>query len=446
MEVDPERYSYRRRRNGLIAMGLGATGLAALSWWLEPHDDVFAFLVRTFQENPGLMVALVFGYLVFTNAAVSGFFLVLAGLKELPLKTSARARAGFRSKLMGANILAALFWYVGLGEESPSLGGTVWYQAAVLALPPGAWLGVSLLRRGFGYDVATAAEVLSDDPRPPVVYTRSFRHDDDRLLPWWSRIFNYWISVSFEQILAENFNLVGPFVAIGQPAEDVPELGAARLYCSDAEWRGRITDLMGRARLIVIRLGGTGNLWWEIEQAIQTAGPRKLIVSVVEKRNETKVLLAGLERLVGREIREPESPSPAWWRAALRMQFGNTPPLFLTFGPEGRPRFERCRLRFGASFFLHPAWPSVEDALRRVLRELGIEVRARKSRVTVFVLALLGGMFGAHHFYTGERRRGWKYLIFCWTMVPLVLGLRDAVWVALASREAFEGRHPGFTG
>jgi len=169
-----------------------------------------------------------------------GFLLVLAGLKELPLKTSARAHAGLRTKLLSANLLAATVWLFTLVDSSHL---SEWL---VYPLPVGVWFGVKLVRRGFGHDAAAAAEIMSRDKRAPVVYLRSFKHDDDRLIPWWSRILLYWVSVSFEQMLAATLDCVGPFIAIGRPTETVPELGAARLYCSDTEWRDRITDLITR--------------------------------------------------------------------------------------------------------------------------------------------------------------------------------------------------------
>ena len=43
---------------------------------------------------------------------------------------------------------------------------------------------------------------------------------------------------------------------------------------------------------------------------------------------------------------------------------------------------------------------------------------------TAFVLALLLGGFGAHRFYLRQWGWGTVYLVFCWTLIPLV-----ASWV-----------------
>lgn len=47
----------------------------------------------------------------------------------------------------------------------------------------------------------------------------------------------------------------------------------------------------------------------------------------------------------------------------------------------------------------------------------------RKSRTrAVWLAALLGGL-GAHHFYLGQPRRAWRYVLFCWTGIPTLIGL-----------------------
>ena len=59
----------------------------------------------------------------------------------------------------------------------------------------------------------------------------------------------------------------------------MPELGAARLYVSDADWKAKVTEMIARSRLVVIRTGSTPNLQWEIEQTIARV-PRRQILFV----------------------------------------------------------------------------------------------------------------------------------------------------------------------
>jgi TM2 domain-containing membrane protein YozV len=439
MQGDSERDIYIRKRNGLIALAVGFAAIYALCLPLGNEANVLAFSVRVFQGNLPLALAWIAGFLLATNVGVIGFFLVLAGLKELPLKTSARAGTGFRLKIVGANALAVGVGLVAMDENGGPSG------AAYLVIIPFAWVGVTLIRRGFRYDAISAAELLVKDARAPVVYLRSFKQDDDRLVPIYLRLLIFFVALNFEQILAAILSPIGPFVAIGRPAEDVPELGAARMYFPNDQWREQICAFMERARLVVIRLGTTDNIWWEVEHAIRTVDPARLILVVVESRKKQENLLRRLGELLGKPLREPEGRIPAWLWSVLKLGLQSYEfPLFLTFSSNWEPRFERCGFRWSASAFEHPAWPSIEYSLRRILRGLGLEAKRRKSRETAFILTLLLGWAGAHCFYLGQRRRGWKYLLFFWTMVPAFLSLRDATRITMASRDEFEALYPAF--
>ena len=62
--------------------------------------------------------------------------------------------------------------------------------------------------------------------------------------------------------------MFGPFVAIGEPGERLPDLGAARAYFSDHEWQAAVLDWIGRARTIVIIVGKTRWVTWELQRVI----------------------------------------------------------------------------------------------------------------------------------------------------------------------------------
>ena len=54
------------------------------------------------------------------------------------------------------------------------------------------------------------------------------------------------------------------------------------------------------------------------------------------------------------------------------------------------------------------------------------------------VLCLLVGGAGLHKFYSGKWIQGLLYLVFCWTGIPVVLALIDAV-VAMFKRSDVNG-------
>ena len=64
----------------------------------------------------------------------------------------------------------------------------------------------------------------------------------------------------------------------------------------------------------------------------------------------------------------------------------------------------------------------------------------RKSKGTAVILALLLGGLGVHHFHMGRTLRGLLYLIFCWTFIPAVLALAEAIYYAMMSDASFQSR------
>lgn len=57
---------------------------------------------------------------------------------------------------------------------------------------------------------------------------------------------------------------IGKPVAIGCPADKTPPLGAYRIYVGDDEWQDKVVELVERAKLVVLRIGLTEGLAWEV--------------------------------------------------------------------------------------------------------------------------------------------------------------------------------------
>jgi TM2 domain-containing membrane protein YozV len=129
-------------------------------------------------------------------------------------------------------------------------------------------------------------------------------------------------------------------------------------------------------------------------------------------------MFLGGDRTLGKVVSFPDGSTPCVTRmrllssprAALRM-------LMHPFSPYGAP---------------------LQEAFEPVFARLGLPWTAPPNRMVAVFLATGLGMFGAQAFYLGERRRGLKYLAFCWTGVPALLGLRDALRLILMDRETFE--------
>jgi hypothetical protein len=125
-------------------------------------------------------------------------------------------------------------------------------------------------------------EAADRDRRAPILFLRSFADDDihvpaDRILPpdrmplecpasdpkFWGRL------VRFEEVLAGALWGIGPVVAIGQPSDELPQLGAVRSYYDDASWQSNVMALMRRARLVFVIPSASRWVRWEIDTLLQ---------------------------------------------------------------------------------------------------------------------------------------------------------------------------------
>ena len=57
--------------------------------------------------------------------------------------------------------------------------------------------------------------------------------------------------------------------------------------------------------------------------------------------------------------------------------------------------------------------------------------------IAAVLFAFFLGSFGFHKFYLGRIGAGVLYLIFCWTFIPSVLGIIDAILLLIMNDEDF---------
>jgi hypothetical protein len=124
----------------------------------------------------------------------------------------------------------------------------------------------------------SAEQARRADARAPVLLLRSFRDDHlvARRIDWQSRMFE--TSATFEEVLTEELWNSGPVVAIGEPGEAVPRAGAAREYVSHDGWQSRVQEMAAGAAMIVIVVGSTPGLGWELQRMFDLGHRDKLIL------------------------------------------------------------------------------------------------------------------------------------------------------------------------
>jgi hypothetical protein len=119
----------------------------------------------------------------------------------------------------------------------------------------------------------SATEILNADPRPPVLYLRPFTVEEryfvvlpEKEASKYTSFLGTKIDVTLEQYFGEAIRqLIGPFVALGNPLDYAPPEGAARAYERDENWKEHFMDLARKAACIIVQVGESGNLQWEFE-------------------------------------------------------------------------------------------------------------------------------------------------------------------------------------
>lgn len=219
---------------------------------------------------------------------------------------------------------------------------------------------------------------------------------------------------------------VGPVVAIGKPGERLPELGAARVYVPDDQWRGVVTTWMSEAALVVFRAGETEGLWWEIEQALARCPRRRILIIELGPSEALLSFRRRFEATFGVPVQQP-APRLPWASALLTRMFVWTPVSvgrLIYFDAGGAPQEQPLVFHFTWQGFIMASYRPYRDPLRAtfmaVFAQLGLRWRSRKSQVIAIVLALFGGMLWLHEFYLGPRRRAVRHLASFWLMVPVV--------------------------
>ncbi len=256
-----------------------------------------------------------------------------------------------------------------------------------------AFAGVKVLKRGKQIGALSAQALLSKDSRPPVVYLRSF-HDDAvasegslKVLPLGGGAIVGGLiglldmaggTATEEEQLAEALRDVGPFVAVGKPGEKLPELGAARMYLQDSEWKDKVHDLMSRASLVVLRAGRTDGLWWEVQTAAAIVKPERLVLLLPYQREQYELFRSKAESIFGRRL--PDYPQGKKKGAAGSVQG------ILYFEPDWTPRFLQPQGSFRGA---KPWVGSFKLTLQPVFKQLHVDVKIPKLSVWKALLYLL---------------------------------------------------------
>jgi hypothetical protein len=254
-------------------------------------------------------------------------------------------------------------------------------------------------RLGKKLTAISAEEVLEKDKRAPIVYIRSFR-DDDKLLTQKDKMnlaasrlsFPVFATTSKEETMATILTELGPVIAIGNPREQLPELGAARIYFTDDEWQVKILELMQKAKLVILLGGPTKNLWWEIEQALQKLTPDKLIcLELFDQGANHEAFEQDLEKMLHQPGTISSQNQPKRGLAAWIKDYGKV----IYFDKDWSPKVSFIRPLSAKMGLYNRTINQFDPALRLALRPIFAQLGINGPRLPINKLTILMLIFVA---------------------------------------------------
>ena len=244
----------------------------------------------------------------------------------------------------------------------------------VIALPM--IFSIAAFRSYILQKMPTAGEALQHDPRPPVLYLRSFDqeslkfvHLKDEEKAQYNDFLNYAEAIQlppFEHVIyslmnalaeglgnapvhgedvtfekyfrGEVMSRIGPLVALGNPIDDLPAEGAYRDYQIDDRWKDVFYERATQCACIIMQLGNSNNLQFELTSLLSLGMCQKLFI-FTPPQEKVRDKYAWVRKYILRE-------KPATWETFSEIlrnngyQLPEEPPGFgsvLTFEPDGRP-------------------------------------------------------------------------------------------------------------
>ncbi|MEZ5293856.1 MAG: TM2 domain-containing protein [Vicinamibacterales bacterium] len=455
----PDGRPYRRedRRRKLQGTWLCLTAVPPAAW-LYGHP-----LAGRWAEAAPVDWLLAFAALVAAvNLAFLGAFLLAVGFGVTRIPAGAGQWRRLLRAVGGVNVASLGAPFAAL-QDDPSLAflgarGEAVGAGLLVCCGAAGVLAIHQLRAHQKHHADSAAQALAADARAPVVYLRSFQDDGEMVvrgatpLPaWMNAIVSAGSAMSIEQELAAILRRLGPVVAIGRPGEPVPDLGAARFYVPHDRWQAAVLDLLDRAALVVVRIGTSEGVRWEIDQVLERVAREKVLFVLLGSGRDVAAAIGALERRLGVDLPldalERDEPAGRRWFRYLVTLDGLRRPIgaFVAFGPRGDPSVEFVRAfewhprDLVHAYKLSPYAPGLRAASRRTFTRLGhgwIEMPRRSMAV---LLALTLGWCGAHWWYVGRPDRARRYLwLLPVAFLSVFLAWYDAWRWLMGDRRAFE--------
>jgi hypothetical protein len=107
------------------------------------------------------------------------------------------------------------------------------------------------------------------DSRAPVVFLRTFTQDEYRMVagtydPLLRLTAGIAEARTVDEIILEHASPYGPVIAIGNPRDPLPPLGAARIFLHGESWKEVVTSIVDSSKAIIMCPSQTEGVRWEL--------------------------------------------------------------------------------------------------------------------------------------------------------------------------------------
>ncbi|MFJ4978401.1 hypothetical protein ACIP6X_24160 [Streptomyces coeruleorubidus] len=156
---------------------------------------------------------------------------------------------------------------------------------------------------------------------------------------------------SYEEFMVWQFRSLGRVIAVGQPGERLPHIGAERGYLPVDDWKDTVSRLIQGAHAVIMIAAPTPSTAWEFTEALRTISPTRLLLLIYDDADYRTFREIATEEYatrssIGSAISEwpsfpqlPDIPWPAPHTKGILWDF----PLegTLSFDQQYRPHFTR---------------------------------------------------------------------------------------------------------
>ncbi|KUN91914.1 hypothetical protein AQJ67_41540 [Streptomyces caeruleatus] len=267
------------------------------------------------------------------------------------------------------SIFGAFFFIAGFSSMRtvpwrPGATDPLWYRAlivaAVAAVGAVSLLGGRRLRRRGRRHSVPVLRTMADAKRGAyVLYLRPFTSDATgasmpHAFSRFQRVGGSLVDTgtrTVEERISRVFGTLGRVIAVGQPDESLPLLGAARLYLPLNDWQPTVASLIEDARLVLLAAGTSEGTLWELRRCLRRRAPQTLLITIYDEsdyaafRDRAEVIFReeadAMRRGSGADWRPPSLPAYPPLSDSHRLKWLPVPRGYIRFDADWTPHLVR---------------------------------------------------------------------------------------------------------